>query len=202
MKYHTRHRFAMAALVALAAVGGLALVPQRSLALPTEAAAPAAAGNEQGTHYPAAEFRLLAQKPRYVMVDLRRPDDVVGFTAKADFDRAVAAVQADLKQQAGIQSAGQWADIYSDNELRGDSRRIDSGWAVNDLRAAARGCGLFGCAGDWNDVISSVFVNGSVTLNTDAGYTGAWFWMGGYGWFNMSTYGYDNVFSSMNVWWQ
>ncbi len=164
----------------------------------TGVAAPDASG---GVHYQAEAFRTLAHKPQFILVDLRNPHEVVAFTRKSDFDRAVVAAKAGLGGQVGTASAGQWVDIYSDDELRGDSQRIGSGWAVNDLRAVARGCGLFGCAGDWNDVISSVFVNGSATFNTDPGYAGTWFWIGGYGWRNMSTFGLDNMFSSVNVWW-
>lgn len=194
MNHKLAKRLVKAGLAAAAILAIGLMAPQSATALDPSA-------GEPGIHYRAADFRALAHKPSFVMVELRNPDDVVAFATKADFDRAVAAAQTRVNEQAGTQSAGQYAVIYSDDELRGDSLRIESGWGINDLRGVARGCGLFGCAGNWNDVISSVFVNGSVTLYTDPNYTGGWFWMGGYGWFNMSTYGFDNTFSSMNVWW-
>lgn len=155
---------------------------------------------DKGVHYTPEAFRKLATKPQFVLVDLRNPNDVTAFASKPDFDKAVADAEASLAAGIGVASAGQWLDIYSDDEFRGDSRRIESAWSINDLHGVFR-CYWWGCVGDWNDVISSVWVNGSATLYTEPGGGGGWFWIGGYGGVNMSTYGLDNVISSLDVWW-
>jgi hypothetical protein len=138
-------------------------------------------------------------KPLYLFVDQRTPDLLVGFTnesqAKAELTHRSAAARPMV--------AGQSITIYSGDEGRDDAQTIQSGWSVNNLAGVARGCGLFGCAGDWNDVISSALMNGNATFYADPNFGGGWLSMwGGWNWrFNMSTYGFDNITSSINVWW-
>lgn len=50
-------------------------------------------------------------------------------------------------------------------------------------------------------MISSAFVNGSVTFYDLPNFGGSWLWLGGYGWTNLSTYGWGNIPSSLAVWW-
>lgn len=151
-----------------------------------------------GARYAPEDIHQFDGRPLYMIVDLTEPDLLVGFTKQSDFRTAVNA----KKAASGISQfgPGQYTSYYSSDECTGDGLTVNSGWGVNDLRAVPRGCGLFGCAGDWNDVISSLWVNGSQTLNTDIQYGGGWLWVGGWGCVNMSTYGFDNIGSSLNVW--
>jgi hypothetical protein len=154
-----------------------------------------------GAQYAPEDIHRFDGRPLYMMVDLAQPDLLVGFTKQSDFHTAVAAKKAAKDSSIPSQfGPGQYTNYYSSDECTGDVLTINSGLGVNDLRAVPRGCGLFGCAGDWNDVISSLWVNGSQTLNADNLYGGGWLWVGGWGCLNMSTYGFDNIGSSLNVW--
>ncbi|GAA3435139.1 hypothetical protein GCM10018954_047430 [Kutzneria kofuensis] len=138
-------------------------------------------------------------RPLYLFVDQRTPDLLVGYTNESEAKAEVARRDA----VATPMSAGQSIVIYSGDEGHDDSQAIQSGWSVNNLTAVLRGCGLFGCAGNWNDVISSALMNGNATFYADPNFGGGWLSMwGGSNWrFNMSTYGFDNITSSINVWW-
>lgn len=153
-----------------------------------------------GVRYQPEGIHKFDGKPLYLVVDLAKPDELVGFTREADFKATVTAKTKAYKERIGATTFGQHAIYFSGDERRGESLRVDSGWGVNDLRGVLRGCGIFGCAGDWNDVISSVEIHGHQYLYRDAGYGGGYFWAVGDGWFNMSTYGFDNIGSSLNVW--
>jgi hypothetical protein len=153
-----------------------------------------------GVRYQPEQIHNFDGRALYLMVDVAKPDELVGFTKEADFKAAAEVKTNAYKQRNGVKSAGQYAVYYSEDELRGDWLHVDSGWGVNDLRAVRRGCGIFGCAGDWNDVISSFEIHGYQYLYGDPGYGGGYLWAIGDGWFNMSTYGFDNMGSSLNVW--
>lgn len=153
-----------------------------------------------GVRYAPADIHKFDGRALYLMVDLKRPNELIGYTQERDFKAAADAKKAAYKEDVAPASAGQYAIYYSDDEWRGDSLHINSGWGVNNLVAVARGCGIFGCAGNWNDVISSVWINGHQYLYRDANFGGGYFWAIGYGGFNLSTYGFDNVGSSLNVW--
>ncbi|MEU4746540.1 hypothetical protein AB0G02_39625, partial [Actinosynnema sp. NPDC023658] len=137
-------------------------------------------------------------KPLYLFADQRTPDLLVGYT---DESRAKSEV---ARREAAVTplSAGQSVVVYSGDEGHDDSQAIQSGWSVNNLVAVARGCGVFGCAGNWNDVISSALMNGNANFYADPNFGGGWLNAWGGNWrFNMSTYGFDNIVSSVNVWW-
>jgi hypothetical protein len=153
-----------------------------------------------GVRYAPEDIHLFDGRPLYMIVDLTDPGVLVGFTKQSDFQVAVDAKKAAL-DSITPQAAGQYTDYFSDDECRGDRLTVYSAWGINYLGGVARGCGIFGCAGYWNDVISSLWVNGSQHIYTDAGYSGNWLWVGGWGCVNMSTYGFDNLASSLNVWW-
>lgn len=188
---------ALAALIALAATGFMASAQAAPAITHGTPKVPVVV---DGVRYQPEEIHKFDGRPLFLMVDLTKPDELVGFTREADFKAAAQVKTRAYKQQLGATTIGQYAVYYSDDELRGNWLRVDSGWGVNDLRGALRGCGIFGCAGDWNDVISSVEIHGYQFLYRDAGYGGGYFWAIGNGWFNMSTYGFDNVGSSLNVW--
>jgi hypothetical protein len=144
------------------------------------------------------EINRFDGQPLYLIVDQRNPDVLVGYTDEAKAKAAIAG----QRPAVAPTSSGQSVVIYSSDEGRDDAQTIWSGWGINNLSAAARGCGLFGCAGDWNDVISSALMNGTATFYTDPNYGGGWLYAWGGNWrFNMSTYGFDNVVSSLNAWW-
>jgi hypothetical protein len=153
-----------------------------------------------GVRYAPEDIHLFDGRPLYMIVDLAEPDVLVGFTRQSDFRAATDEKKAALGSSPAPKLAGQYADYFSSDECRGDKLTINSGWGVNDLRAVGRACGIFGCAGDWNEVISSVWINGSQTLYPDIQYGGGWLWIGGWGCLNVSPYGYDNISSSLNVW--
>src|SRR5689334_12954086 len=120
-----------------------------------------------GVQYDPEDIHRFDGRPLYMIVDLADPDVLLGFTKQSDFQTAVDAKKSALHLPENIGAAGQYCDYFSNDECWGDKLTVSSGWGVNDLRAVARGCGLFGCAGYWNDVISSLFINGSQTLYTD-----------------------------------
>ena len=154
-----------------------------------------------GARYAPEDIHRFDGRPLYMIVDLAEPDVLVGFTKQGDFRDAVDAKKAARDSSVTSQfAAGQYADYFSNDECTGDKLTVNAGWGVNDLRAVARGCGLFGCAGDWNDAISSLWINGSQTLYAAIQYGGGSLWVGGWGCVNMSTYGFDNIGSSLNVW--
>lgn len=154
-----------------------------------------------GARYAPEDIHRFDGRPLYMIVDLAEPDVLVGFTKQSDFRTAVDAKKVARDSSVPSQfGPGQSTDYYSSDECTGDKLTVNSGWGVNDLRAVPRGCSLFGCAGDWNDVISSLWVNGSQTLYADSQYGGGWLWVGGWGCVNMSTYGFDNIGSSLNEW--
>jgi hypothetical protein len=154
-----------------------------------------------GVRYAPKDIHRFDGRELYFVLDLTQPDVLLAFTSEAEFRAVVATRTAAYRSRAVPASAGQYAVFHSADELRGDWLQVNSGSGYNDLRAVARGCGIFGCAGDWNDVISSVEIHGYQYLYRDPNYGGGYFWASGDGWFNLSTYGFDNVGSSVNVWW-
>jgi hypothetical protein len=153
-----------------------------------------------GVRYEPEQIHKFDGRPLYLMVDLAKPNELVGFTEETAFTAASEAKIKAYEQQIGTSWYGDYAVIYSGDELRDNWERVNSGWGVNDLRAVARGCGIFGCDGDWNDVISSVEVHGHIHLYPNPQYTGGYLGVYGNGWLNLSPYGYDNIVSSLNVW--
>lgn len=154
-----------------------------------------------GIRYAAEDIHQFDGRPLYMFVDLAQPDLLVGYTKRSDFQAAADAAKAARGSSTSSQFApGEYADYFSGDECTGDKLTVYAGWGVNDLRAVSRGCSIFGCAGDWNDVISSVWVNGYETLYSDIYYSGSSFSAWGTGCFNMSTYSFDNIGSSLNVW--
>ncbi|WP_410608301.1 hypothetical protein [Amycolatopsis sp. lyj-109] len=154
-----------------------------------------------GVRYEPKEIHRFDGRELYFVLDLTHSDVLLAFTSETGFRTAVTAQTAAYHDRAATASANQYAVYYSADELKGDWLRVNSGSGYNDLRAVARGCGIFGCAGDWNDVISSVEIHGYQYLYRDPGYGGGYFWVIGDGWVNLSTYGFDNAGSSLNVWW-
>jgi len=155
-----------------------------------------------GVQYAPEGIHRFDGRPLYMLVDLAEPDVLVGFTKQSDFRAAVNVKQATRSSSITSQFvAGQSTDYYSNDDCTGDKLTVNSGWGINDLRAVRRGCNIFGsCVGDWNHVISSFWVNGSQTLNTDFQYGGGWFWVSGWGCVNLAPYGWWRIASSLNVW--
>ena len=154
-----------------------------------------------GVRYEPEDIHRFDGRPLYMIVDLAEPDVLTGFTKQRDFRAAADAKKGELDASITSQfAAGQYADYFSSDECTGDKLTVHSGWAINDLRAVQRGCVLWWCAGDWNDAISSVWINGSQTMNSDIHYGGDWFYIVGWGCLNASPYGFDNIASSLNVW--
>jgi len=154
-----------------------------------------------GVRYAPEDIHRFDGRALYTIVDLAEPDVLVGFTKQSEFRAAVDAKKAALRSSAPPQFvAGQYADYFSGDDCTADKLTVYSGWGINDVRAVGRGCGLFGCAGVWDDVISSLWINGGQTLYTDVQYGGGSIWVGGWGCLNLSPYGFDNVASSLNVW--
>jgi hypothetical protein len=154
-----------------------------------------------GVRYAPQDIHQFDGRPLYMIVDLADPDVLVAFTKQSDFQAAVDANRPRNSSVASPSATGQYVDYFSSDECTGDKLTVYSAWGINDLRGVGRGCTIWGCAGDWNDVISSVWVNGNQTLYTEIQYGGGTIWVGGWGCLNLSPYGFDNVSSSLNVWW-
>jgi hypothetical protein len=154
-----------------------------------------------GVQYAPEDIHRFDGRALYMIVDVAQPDVLLAFTRQSDFRAAVDERKAAAKGGDTSQFVpGQYADYFSGDDCTGDKLTIYSGWGVNDLRAVGRGCFLGWCPGDWNDVISSLWINGSQTLYSDIQYGGATIWVGGWGCLNLSPHGFDNIASSLNVW--
>jgi hypothetical protein len=152
-----------------------------------------------GVQYSPEDIHRFDGQPLHMIVDVAEPDVLRAFTKQSDFRAAVDEKKAAAKSDPAQFTQGQYADYFSGDDCTGDKLTIYSGWGVNDLRAVGRGC-FFTCAGDWNDVISSLWINGSQNLYADMSYGGGTIWVGGWGCLNLSPYGFDNIGSSLNVW--
>jgi hypothetical protein len=204
----------MACLAAVAvAIGSglLTMSTSSAVAKPTPAAAtgtnihqaPRAPFVVDGVRYAPEQISKFNGRPLYFIVDLAKPDQMTGYTNKTDFDTKVASSKATNTTTGGVgtQQAGQYVSLYSGDELTGDRFDLNSPYGVNYLAGVNRGCGLFGCAGQWDNVASSIFINGRVSVYDGIEYTGSWLYFQGYGYANLSWYGFDNITSSINVWW-
>lgn len=207
----SRRVVGLAALAVVIGSGLLTMSTATAVAKPT--APPSSTGNihqapraafvVDGVRYAPEQISKFNGQPLYFIVDLAKPDQMTGYTNKTDFDAMVAAGKGTNATTGGIgtQQAGQYASLFSGDELTGDRFDLYSPYSVNYLAGINRGCGLFGCAGTWDNVASSIFVNGRVSVYDDIEYRGSWLYFQGYGYANLSWYGFDNITSSMNVWW-
>ncbi len=162
--------------------------------------APVAPFVVDGVRYAPEQISKFDGRPLYFVVDMAKPLEMVGYTNKSDFDAAVTLAN----QKAGgigTQQAGQYVTLYAGDEMTGDWMNVNSPYGINYLAGVNRGCGLFGCAGNWDNVASSIFINGRVSVYDDIEYRGSWLYLAGYGWGNLSWWGFDNITSSINVWW-
>jgi hypothetical protein len=153
-----------------------------------------------GVKYAPEQISKFNGRPLYFVVNMAKPKEMVGYTEKNAFDAAVAASKA-LSTGSSVQGAGQYATLYAGDELTGDTLTVNSPYGINYLAGVGRGCGLFGCAGDWDNVASSIYINGRVSVYDDIEYRGSWLYLAGVGWGNLSWWGFDNATSSLNVWW-
>jgi hypothetical protein len=195
-------RFVILALSAMAALLGVVCAPA------------AAAGEVPAASRPVPEVPLVIDgkwlapkeisrfdgRPLYLIYDQRTPDVLVGFTKEAEANEYIA-------QRSGYapSSAGEYIVIFSEDEKRGDSHTIPSGTSYNHLASLGRACGWFGCAGNWDNVISSVMLHGEATFFTEPSFGGGWLYAWGVNdwWFNMSTVGpeWNDQISSLHVHW-
>ena len=208
-------RIARLSSLVVLAVLGVFTAASAALAAPhstpvAEKPAPATAHTRQAPRYPFVidgvrytpdQISRFDGLDLYFTVDLAQPKRLVGYTKKTDFDAAVARLRESANGTVTTQSAGQYIQLYAGDELTGDRLDVNSPWGINYLAGINRGCGLFGCAGTWDNVASSIYVNGRVTVNDGIEYTGSWLYFSGVGWANLSWYGFDNITSSLNVWW-
>lgn len=202
-----RGRVAGMAAAALLAGGSLLTMSAGATATPVTAAptgavhkAPAQPFIVDGVKYAPEQISKFNGRPLYFVVNMAKPKEMVGYTNKSDFDGAVA-VSKRQGTGASIQQAGQYAQLFANDELTGDRFDLNSPYGVNYLAGVNRGCGLFGCAGNWDNVASSIYINGRVSIYDGIEYTGTWLYLAGNGWGNLSWWGMDNVTSSINVWW-
>jgi hypothetical protein len=204
----TQSRIARLAALAVILGGGLLTVSTTAATATPVPAAPTGGVHKapqspfivDGVRYQPQQISKFDGRALYFVVDLAKPHEMVGFTDKRDFDTAVAASKA-LGSGASVQQAGQYATLYANDELTGDSMSLNSPYGINYLAGVNRGCGLFGCAGNWDNVASSIYINGRVSIYDDIEYRGSWLYLAGTGWGNLSWWGFDNITSSMNVWW-
>jgi hypothetical protein len=202
-------RIACLAAVGALLVGGSLTVSTAAAAAPVETPSqslvnvhkpPRAPFVVDGVQYAPQEITKFNGRPLYFVVDPGKSPEMIGYTKQAEFDAAVASKRAERPVQPN--GAGQYLDLYDGDELTGYSARFNSAWGVNHLAGIGRGCGWFGCAGDWDNVASSVSYNGNVALYDGYGYTGSSISLPyGYYWLNLSWYGWDNRVTSLNVWW-
>lgn len=209
--YRGGNRGRVMRLAALAMVIGSGLLTMSTAAAVAKPTAPPSSGENihqaprasfvvDGVRYAPAQISKFNGRPLYFIVDLSKPEEMTGYTNKTDFDAMVAGRKA-AAGGIGIQQAGQYASLFSGDEMTGDRFDLYSPYSVNYLAGINRGCGLFGCAGNWDNVASSIFVNGRVSVYDDIEYRGSWLYFQGYGYANLSWYGFDNITSSINVWW-
>lgn len=193
---------------ALAATSAAVAAPRTSpVAAPP---APAAAHKHQAPRYPFVvdgvryeprQISTFDGRDLYFTVDLSKPEQLVGYTRRTDFDTAVAKLRASAGSSPTAQLAGQYFQLFSGDERTGDRLDVNSPYGINNLVGIPRGCGIFGCAGNWDNVASSIYVSGRATINDGIEYGGSWLYFSGTGWANLSWYGFDNITSSLNVWW-
>ncbi|HZN70305.1 MAG TPA: hypothetical protein VFC00_01275 [Micromonosporaceae bacterium] len=155
-----------------------------------------------GVRYQPSQISLFDGRELFFTVDMARPTEMVGYTQKKDVDAALARMKAPATDgRAGTQQSGQYVELFSGDELTGDRFAVYSPYGVNYLAGIPRGCGWFGCAGVWDNVASSIYINGRASIYDGIEYTGSWLYFQGVGYANLSWYGFDNIVSSVNCWW-
>lgn len=190
-------------LVPLAAFAMFATITATGRAAPATPAPSTANVVVDGARYTPEQAHRFDGRTLYFVVDVNdKSGDVIAFTKRSDFDAVVTKKENAMKNS--VKLAGQYGYFFEGDDYQGNVLNVGSGTGYNDLRAVSRGCGIFGCAGNWNDVISSIEVLGALTLNTDTKYGGDWLWFGGgYGRMNLAGayVRFNNTGSSLNVWW-
>ncbi len=204
-----KRRLAGLAAVALLAGGGMLAASATAVAQPSGTPAKAGLVHKappqafvvDGVRYQPEQIAKFNGRQLFFVVDMAKPREMVGYTNSSDAEAMARSIAAKAAGGVGIQQANQYATLYSGDELTGDSYHVYSPFGINYLAGVNRGCGLFGCAGTWDNVASSIYINGRVSVYDDIEYRGAWLYLAGVGYGNFSWWGFDNITSSINVWW-
>jgi len=182
-------------------VAGLAAVAAISGALAIASASPAAAAPTtqptgtpvvlDGVRYNPTDAALRSAGRLHYVVDQQAQKQGVVYAFRTEREALARLAATDATAQAGrVSPLGSGVvEIYSDTDGGGDLLTQGPNTYQGNLTLVGRGCFLWFCNGNWNDVISSVRSNGrAVVLHRDLNLTGPSIYFGSWVSANLTDY--------------